>query len=393
MGPGARGNLGALSADLGVVLWSSVVGALVLAALPLAAAPSEPAASAYDWQLPKGFPRPPVPLDNPMSQAKVTLGCRLFFDTRLSSTRSYSCASCHQPQLAFTDGRPRAIGASGDPVRRSTMTLTNVAYNPAYTWASTSAVSLEMQMQQPLFNDHPLEMGLRQADARWLATLSDAGYTAAFQQAFPGDARPLSADNVVKVIAAFERTLISGRSAFDRYVFDDDRSALSAEAQRGMALFYSKRAGCVNCHFGINFSGPIQQDGRAPVKALFANTGVATFPVQHADPLADSGLSEFTHKAADRGKFRVPTLRNVALTAPYMHDGSIATLQGVIDHYVQGGRDPGNGGGVAIKPVALSAAEQQELIAFLNGLTDAAFIARAGQLARCSEADSVPTAK
>jgi cytochrome c peroxidase len=328
-----------------------------------------------------------------MSQTKVTLGCRLFFDTRLSSTRTYSCASCHQSQLAFTDGRPRAIGATGDTVRRGTMTLTNVAYNPAYTWASTSAVSLETQMQQPLFNEHPLEMGLRKADPQWLATLADAGYADTFQQAFPGEARPLSADNVIKAIAAFERTLISGRSAFDRYVFDDDRSALSAEAQRGMALFYSKRVGCLDCHFGINFSGPIQQDGRAAVKALFANTGVARFPVQPADSLADSGLSEFTRKAADRGKFRVPTLRNVALTAPYMHDGSIATLQGVIEHYVQGGRDSGNGRRVAIKPVALSASEQQDLIAFLNGLTDDAFIARGAQLATCAQATSVPTAK
>ena len=327
---------------------------------------------------------PFVPADNSMSPAKVALGCRLFFDTRLSSTRTYSCASCHEPELAFTDGRARAIGATGDVVRRGAMTLTNVAYNPAYTWASNLAVSLEAQMAQPLFNEHPLEMGLKRGDLSWITAFSAAGYAEAFQQAFPGESAPVSAGNVIKAIASFERTLISGRSAFDHYVFDDDRAALSPQAQRGMALFFSKRVGCATCHFGVNFSGAIQRAGKGLSKPVFANTDVADVDAKASDLLADVGLGELTRRRQDRGKFRVPTLRNVALTAPYMHDGSIATLAAVIDHYAQGGRQLGRGRNVAIRPVTLSDAEKHELVAFLNGLTDEEFVERSKRLEACT---------
>jgi len=263
------------------------------------------------------------------------------------------------------------------------MTLTNVAYNTAYTWASNQVVSLEAQMAQPLFNEHPLEMGLARADRSWVAALADAGYASDFQRAFPDDPAPVSAGNVIKAIAAFERTLISGRSAFDRYVFDDDRGALSPPAQRGMALFFSKRVGCGTCHFGVNFSGTIQQAGRSSSKPLFANTAVAATHAEDTGSLPDAGLSEVTHKAQDRGRFRVPTLRNVALTAPYMHDGSIATLEAVVDHYAQGGRQAGRSRNIAIRPVVLGAEEKQELIAFLNGLTDDEFVERSKRLVAC----------
>jgi cytochrome c peroxidase len=348
-----------------------------------------PAGTAYAWHLPPGFPVPFVPADNPMSPAKVALGCRLFFDTRLSSTRTYSCASCHRPELAFTDGRAHAIGATGDVVRRGAMTLTNVAYNTAYTWASNQAVSLEAQMAQPLFNEHPLEMGLKRGDPSWVNAFSADGYSEDFQQAFPEDAAPVSAGNVIKAIATFERTLISGRSAFDRYVFDDDRAALSPQAQRGMALFFSKRVGCATCHFGVNFSGAIQRAGRALSKPVFANTDVTDRDVNAPDLLADGGLGELTHRQQDLGKFRVPTLRNVALMAPYMHDGSIATLAAVIDHYAQGGRQLGRGRNVAIRPVTLSDAEKQELIAFLSGLTDEEFVERSKRLEGITASPSV----
>jgi cytochrome c peroxidase len=315
-----------------------------------------------------------------MSQSKVALGCRLFFDTRLSSTGTYACSSCHQPEAAFTDRRARALGATGETVRRGTMTLTNVAYNTAYTWASDKVVSLEAQMEQPLFNEHPLEMGLNRNAKDWFVALADDRYAADFQRAFPEDATPVSAGNMIKAIAAFERTLISGRSAFDRYVFDDDRTALSAQAQRGMALFFSKRVGCIDCHSGVNFSGPIPKAGRI-VKPLFANTAVADSRRPTADPLRDVGLSEVTHRTQDTGKFRVPTLRNVALTAPYMHDGSIATLEAVVDHYGEGGEPAKRARNTVIKPVVLSAQERQELVAFLNALTDEAFIAQSTALA------------
>src|SRR5437868_3154705 len=173
----------------------------------------EPCLAEYVWRLPPGFPVPVVPADNPMSEAKVALGCRLFFEEQLAATGNYSCASCHRPQRAFTDGRATAMGATGDQVRRNTMTLTNVAYNAAYTWADERQRTLESQMEQPLFNQHPVEMGLRTEGALPPFLATDERYVAGFQKACPDDSAPLTMRNAIKAIAAFERTLISGRSA------------------------------------------------------------------------------------------------------------------------------------------------------------------------------------
>src|SRR3984957_5106081 len=143
----------------------------------------------YEWHLPPGFPRPAVPADNPMSAEKVALGRRLCFEALLSSTGHYACSSCHRPELAFTDGRAHALGATGESVRRGAMSLTNVAYNAAFTWGSAKVRSLESQMRQPLFNEHPVEMGLKTGGASALDALSlDPTYRAQFAAAFPGDA-------------------------------------------------------------------------------------------------------------------------------------------------------------------------------------------------------------
>jgi cytochrome c peroxidase len=333
---------------------------------------SDPVGDAqYGWRLPPGFPPPLVPADNPMSEAKVALGCRLFFETRLSVTNTYSCASCHHPELAFTDGRALAIGAKGDSMHRGAMTLTNVAYNPAFTWASGSVVTLERQMEQPLFNEHPLEMGLKRDDRGLLEWLGQQEhYATAFRQSFPQEAAPVTIPNVLKAIASFERTLISGRSAFDRYVYDDDRAAFSAGARRGMRLFYSERSGCSHCHFGLNFSGPMVQRGKPQQHALFANNGSAV--------KGDEGLSVETKRQQDRGRFRVPTLRNIALTAPYMHDGRFGTLEEVVEHYVGGGKHAESIGVVdsQIRPLDLSDEEKRDLVEFLKNLTDSEFVAR-----------------
>jgi cytochrome c peroxidase len=296
-------------------------------------------AQAFDWRLPPGFPQPAVPADNPMSVEKVALGARLFREPRLSSTGQYACVNCHQPQRAYTDGRAQAIGATGELTQRSAMSLANVAYNPAYTWTDSSVHTLEAQMLQPLFNEHPIEMGLKGREAPLVASLAaDAEYASEFAAAFPADAHPVSIANLVKAIATFERTLISGRSAFDRYVFDDDQQALSAGARRGMALFYSARSGCAQCHFGLTFSGPINRSDNPVGNAQYANNGL--------------------------GRMRVPTLRNIAVTAPYMHDGSLPTLEAVIEHYSMNRR---------IRALNLSAAEKQDLLAFLNSLGDQEF--------------------
>lgn len=333
---------------------------------------SDPASNdaQYTWRLPPGFPPPVVPADNPMSDAKVALGCRLFFETRLSVTQAYSCASCHRPELAFTDGRALAIGAKGDSMQRGAMTLTNIAYNPAFTWASDSVVTLERQMEQPLFNEHPLEMGLKRDDRALLEWLGQQqNYAAAFRESFPQEAEAISVPNVIKAIAAFERTLISGRSPFDRYVYDDDRTAFTEGARRGMRLFYSDRSGCAHCHFGVNFSGPIVHRGKPQQDALFANNGSAV--------KGDDGLSAVTKRKQDLGRFRVPTLRNIALTAPYMHDGRFATLEQVIEHYASGGKHADSIGVVdsQIRPLDLGADEKRDLVEFLKNLTDTQFAA------------------
>jgi cytochrome c peroxidase len=325
-----------------------------------------------------------------MSSMKIALGRRLFHETRLSSTGQYACASCHRPELAFTDGKPHALGATGEPVKRAAMTLTNVAYNAAFTWGNASVRSLEVQMRQPLFGKHPVEMGLTGNEREVVDALSgDPEYREEFAAAFPHAAISISVDNVVKAIASFERSLISGRSPFDRYMFDDDRAALSESAKRGMALFFSARVGCSQCHSGLNFSGPMIFEGHETGGALFVNTGLYDLDGKGSYPGNDRGLIDVTHKASDMGKFRVPTLRNVALTAPYMHDGSLPSLGEVIDHYARGGREFGRPEGPGatnnpagrnslkdprIRPFTLSDAERDDLIAFLASLTDQEFV-------------------
>jgi cytochrome c peroxidase len=365
-------NLSKFKASLALCLYG------VLTSFSVVAADSK---DEYQWSLPPGFPKPPIPPDNPMSTAKVQLGCRLFFDTRLSTNGVYACASCHRPELAFSDGRVTAVGTTGEPVRRNAMSLTNVAYNASYTWASRNIVTLEAQMERPLFGTHPLEMGLARNDKTVSEVLANAEDAREFHAAFPGEQAPISVANAIKAIAAYERTLISGRSAFDRYVFDDVRDALSANARRGMAIFYSERGGCGNCHSGLNFSGSIVHQ-QAKAAALFANTGLYNIDGSGAYPASDTGLLEESNAPSDMGKFRVPTLRNIALTAPYMHDGSIATLTAVVEHYSRGGKQSSLTPTVTnklkdpkIKPLLLTSGERDDLVAFLESLTDTEFVA------------------
>jgi len=255
------------------------------------------------------------------------------------------------------------------------MSLANVAYNAAFTWSGAKIRSLESQMRQPLFNQHPVEMGLTSGGRAAVQALSaEAEYRGQFGAAFPGDTAPISMANIIKAIAAFERSLISGRSPFDRYVYDDDPAALSDSEKRGMALFFSARVGCAQCHSGINFSGPVIYEGHGKERALFANTGLYDVDGRGGYPAHDRGLIDVTGRAADMGKFRVPTLRNVALTAPYMHDGSVATLEQVIDRYARGGSGSPHQDS-RIRPLSLSQAERADLLAFLGSLTDREFVA------------------
>ncbi len=329
---------------------------------------------AFAWTLPPGLPVPKVPADNPMSEAKVRLGRRLFYDTRLSGNGTFSCATCHQQEHAFTDGRAHAIGSTGQAHARSAMSLTNVAYNASYGWADAAARTLEAQIAVPMFNEHPIEMGLKGNEAAVVARLaSDARDVRIFRDAFPEAAAPVTLDNVIKAIAAFERTLLSANSPVDRYLYRDERTALVAAALRGMTLFFSDRLACAGCHAGFNLSGPTVHDGASPSTPTFHNTGLYDVDGRGAYPSADRGLIDQTRRPADMGRFRAPTLRNVALTAPYMHDGSIPTLEAAIAHYASGGLD-GRFKSPRLKGFTMAGTDVADLVAFLHALTDREFV-------------------
>jgi len=317
--------------------------------------------SAWQWQLPRNFPTPVVPADNPMTAAKVDLGRSLFFDTRLSINGTQACASCHDPARAFTDGRVTPLGATGEPGIHNAMSLVNVAYNSSSTWAHDVG-RLEDQALLPMFGTMPVEMGLAGAESELLARLHD-DYGDAFTDAFDDG---LTVSTITRAIACFERTIISGGSRFDRFA-GGDTTALDAGEQRGLALFESGRLGCTHCHAGFNLASSFATQDTSEVR-LF-NTGLYDVDGQGAYPAGDRGLIEVTGVATDMGRFRAPTLRNIALTAPYFHDGSAATLDAVIDHYAQGGvhsplQSP------FITGFTLSAEERADLIAFLGALTD-----------------------
>jgi len=357
------------------------VAALVASAATGARHPASP----WSWSLPRGFPVPTVPEDNPMSAEKVELGRRLFYDTRLSGNGTFSCANCHQQRLAFTDGLPRGVGSTGQKHPRGSMSLVNVAYSPALTWVNPNMKRLEQQALAPMFGETPVELGLAGKEAELVARLAaDSRYVAWFAAAFPDDSSPITVDHITKAIASFERVLISGESPYDREQ-RGDTAAVSASAKRGEQLFFSEKMECFHCHGGFNFTGTTDYVGKGIPEVEFHNTALYNVGGKGAYPSDAPGLREFTQRAEDEGKFKAPTLRNIALTAPYMHDGSIATLEGVLDHYAAGGRTihsgPYKGVGSAnpnrsefITGFSMTAREKRDVIAFLNALTDSAFI-------------------
>lgn len=345
-----------------------------------------PTASTYDWDLPEGIPAPIVPANNPMSAAKVELGRHLFFDERLSGNGTQSCGSCHDQARAFTDGRAVSIGSTGESTPRNAMALTNVAYNPGQTWANPALVTLEEQALAPIFGERPIELGVTNHEAEVLARFrADTELLPMFEEAFPGQADPVTMANVVFAIASYERTLLSFRSPYDRYFYGGDETAMSESALRGMAFFSSERGECFHCHGGFNFSGSVQHANAPDARPEYQNNALYNIDGRGGYPRGNRGLYEHTNDAGDMGRFRPPSLRNIALTAPYMHDGSIATLDGVIDHYAAGGRtivDGPNAGVGSESPLksiflhgfTLTPQEREDLHAFLESLTDDTFI-------------------
>ncbi|ERN41285.1 cytochrome c peroxidase [Rubidibacter lacunae KORDI 51-2] len=341
---------------------------------------------AYTWHLPDWMPEPVVPANNPMTPEKVELGRHLFYEPRLSVNGEQSCATCHKQELAFTDGRPRAIGTTGEVHFRSSMSLANVAYNPVLTWANPLVTSLEAQALIPVFGEDPIEMGMAGKEQELLETLrGDREYADLFALAFPNADDPVTLQNVAFAIASFERTLISGNSAYDRFRYGGDNYAVSEAVKRGEALFNSERLECFHCHGGINYTDSVQHQDLEFTEVAFHNTGLYNIDGMGGYPPNNRGVFEISHDPEDMGRFKTPTLRNISLTAPYMHDGSVASLEEAIAHYASGGRAivegkyVGDGRSNPLKSnfmtgFELTEQEKQDLLALLESFTDREFL-------------------
>lgn len=291
------------------------------------------------------FPEMPVPKDRPVTAKRVALGKKLFFDPILSRDRNISCGSCHFPRLAFSDGLPTSIGSEGRRTLRNSPTLFNVAWQP-YMFMDGGNPSLESQAIGPIEEHNEMDLPFTEAMARVAA---DSAYQDLFQEAFGDDVNPFT---LTTALGTFQRALVSYRSAFDRFHYEGDMGALSASAQRGLRLFTSQKLQCESCHrFPLTTDFSFQNNG---LKADYAN---------------DLGRGRITLDSLDNGKFKVPTLRNIALTAPYMHDGSLTTLEAVIEHYARGGSQHANQS-PRVTGFTISAQEKADLLAFLQSLTD-----------------------
>ena len=301
-------------------------------------------------QLPVGLgtlPQLKIPSDNPQTSQKVELGRTLFFNADLSGDHSMSCASCHDPASGFSDGKPLAIGFHGKQLRRHTPTVLNTAYNSSQFWDGR-ALSLEQQAAGPITST--AEMNLPDETELVRRLNADPRYRQKFQAVFGEEP---SLKTVAKAIAAYERTIVTANSRFDRYAAGD-KSALTLHEKNGLVLFIAK-ARCSRCHDGSNFT-----DNK------FQNIGVGD---------NDEGRFAVTQKESDRGAFKTPGLYNVVLHPPYMHDGSLATLESVIDYYDRGGNEK-KGKSPFVLKIGLTTEEKQDLLAFLKTLNGSVAVAR-----------------
>lgn len=328
------------------------VAAAMAGALLLAACGSEDPwpAPLGDPLAPPGFPAGAVsalaPLDNALTEERAQLGKRLFFEPKLSRTGKVSCGTCHRQENAFAEPAAVSTGVDGRTGKRNAPALVNLAWNESFFWDGRAA-TLEEQAGQPIEDPSEMDLPIGEA-ARRLA--ADTSYAQAFARAYGG---PPTEETLRKAIASFVRVLVSANSPYDRFL-RGDTTALAPAARRGLELFLDERTACFHCHP----AGALTNDG-------FFNNG--TFVEG-----GDAGRKAVTGRTADLGKFKVPGLRNIAVTAPYMHDGSVATLEQVVEHYARGGRghpstDP------QIEPLNLATEEKADLVAFLHALTDDTF--------------------
>jgi cytochrome c peroxidase len=335
-----------------------------------------------------GLPVAPIPTNNPQSQAKIELGDKLFHDKRFSIDGTVSCSKCHDENKAFSDSLPVSVGNKGQTGTRNAPTVLNAAFNKLQFWDGREP-DLESQAKQPLIN--PIEHGLSNYDPLLAIVRTDPYYQKAFTSVFGIVPAKVTIDHVAKAIASFERTLVSGNSPFDRFYFQNQADALSAQQKRGFELFIGQGR-CVSCH-------TIEQDHALFTDGQFHNIGIGINQIQQDVPklaqaflasknkginvdvavLSDKKSSELgrfavTDELTQIGAFKTPTLRDVALTAPYMHDGSLKTLKDVVSHYNNGGVTKANDrandfldGG--IRPLNLTDAQMEDLVAFMQALT------------------------
>jgi len=316
--------------------------------LLLVSCSKEPAVPEPLLSVPPGFPAPVFPADNELTEARFALGKRLFYDVVMSRDSTVSCASCHDPAHAFSDTVAYSTGAYRRPGTRNAPSLTNVAYQPYYT-REGGVPTLEMQILVPVQEHNEFAFNLLLIADR---LKKDSTYIRMSQEAYGRDPDYYI---VTRSIACFERTLVSGNSRFDQFYFQGCTNALSPAEKRGKDLFYDDKTSCYKCHDGFNFTN-----------YAFENNGLyENYP--------DVGRFRLTGDSSDMARFKVPTLRNVELTAPYMHDGSIATLEDVVSHYNSGGKTHPHKSPY-IRPLGLTDREKDDLVAFLNSLTDYQFI-------------------
>lgn len=314
---------------------------------------------------------------NPFSEAKARLGKYLFYDRRLSVNDTKSCATCHAPEFSFTDNYIRSIGALGALHQRNARPLINLVFKQYLTAADSSIHFPEQQINNPMFNTTPVEMGWKGNEKIILEKLmKDKLYATLFAKAFPGQQQPFTVTNVQYAITSFIKTIISLSSPYDNYI--NKKIELDSSVIRGMQLFFSKNLQCASCHAGKDFDTPANKD-------FYANTGLYNNDNAFHYPEADKGLFEITGKKEDIGKFRIPTLRNLAFTGPYLHDGSAASLTDVILIYENGGRvitkgsNKGDGRintnkNSLIKGFQLNSQQRNDLISFLLSLSDSSIL-------------------
>lgn len=304
--------------------------------------------NANEIELPKGFPAIPFPADNGFTQKRWELGKQLFYDPILSSDSTISCATCHKPELAFSDDVAFSNGVKERSGTRNSPSLANVAYHPYFT-REGGVPTLEMQILVPIQEHNEFDFNIVLITER---LLRNKHYVTLSQEAYN---RPPDHFVTTRALATFERSLISGNSSYDYFTFQNQPTALTEQEKKGMDLFFSEKTNCSKCHSGFNFTN-----------YDFENNGLY-------EVYADIGRKRLTNEEKDLALFKIPSLRNVALTSPYMHDGSIKTLEEVIEHYNTGGKTNTQKSNL-IKPLQLSQAEKEQLVAFLKSLTDYEFI-------------------